>query len=113
MVKIKEIENYISDDILDSIFKEREEKIYYSKNESKEIEKIKNENAMSYTKFVEVIKNLPPHFKNCRENILDALDQYSDRQNLIQAYDNEKFYKIGFWDGIKMILDISKRENII
>lgn len=44
MVKIKEIENYISYDILDSIFKEKEEKIYYSKNESKEIEKIKNEN---------------------------------------------------------------------
>lgn len=111
MIEIEEIKKYISDDILDSIFKEREENIYYSKDESKKIQKIKNENTMSHTKFAEVIKNLPPNFKNCRENILDALDKYSDRENLIQAYDNEKFYKIGFCDGIKMILDINKSEN--
>lgn len=111
MVKIEEIKKYISDDILDNIFKEREEKIYHIGDKSKEIEEIKIEHTMSYTKFEEVIKNLPPHFKNCRENILDALDKYSDRQNLIQAYDNEKFYKIGFCDGIKMILDINKSDN--
>ena len=31
---------------------------------------------MLYTKFEEVIKNLPPHFNNCRENILEDLDKY-------------------------------------
>lgn len=53
MIEIEEIKKYISDDILDSIFKEREENIYYSKDESKKIQKIKNENTMSHTKFAE------------------------------------------------------------
>lgn len=65
-------------------------------DKSKKIEEIKSEHTMSYTKLEEVIKNIPPHFKNCRENILDALDKYSDRQNLIQTFDNENFIKLVF-----------------
>ena len=35
-----------------------------------------------------------------REEIIEALE----RENLIMAHDNEKFYKIGFCDGIRTIL---------
>lgn len=111
MIKLVELENYISDNIVDSIFKEREEKIYNTKIKMTELEEIKNNNTMTHEKMIEIIRNLPPYFKNCRENILEALEQYSERQNLIQSFDNEKFYKVGFCDGIKMILDILKKEK--
>ena len=110
MIKVEEISKYVSDDILSNIFEEREEEIYSSKNgnESPELKKVKSEYTITYEKLVEVIKNLPPHFKNCRESILEALDQYSERENLIQSFDNEKFYKVGFCDGVKMMVDIIK-----
>ena len=66
---------------------------------------------MTYTRFQGIIKNLPPHFQNCRESILDALEKYSDRQNLIQSFDNEKFYKVVFCDGANMIFDIIKKKS--
>ena len=111
MIKIAELKNYISDDVLDSIFSEREEDVHNTKIKVKEIEEIKKDNTMTYEKLIEVIKNLPPHFKNCRESILKALDQYSERESLIQSFDNEKFYKVGFCDGIKMIIDIYNENN--
>lgn len=111
MIKIAELKNYISNDILDSIFNEREEEVHNRKIKVAELEEIKKDNTMTYEKLIEVIKNLPPHFKNCRESILKALDQYSERENLIQSFDNEKFYKVGFCDGIKMIIDIYARNN--
>lgn len=39
-----------------------------------------------------------------REEIIEALESYLTRENLIMAHDNEKFYKIGFCDGIRTIL---------
>lgn len=111
MVKIEEIKKYISDDILNSIFEQKEDDIYRLETKNEELEKIKTENTMTYGKFQEIIKNLPPHFKNCREDILDALEEYSDREGLIQSYDNEKFFKIGFCEGVKMMIDINKNKN--
>jgi len=111
MIKIEELEHYISDDILNSIFNEREEDIHNTKIKVSELEEIKKDNTMTYEKLIEVIKNLPPHFKNCRESIFKALDQYSERENLIQSFNNEKFYKVGFCDGIKMIIDIYNKDN--
>lgn len=34
-----------------------------------------------------------------------------ERQNSLVAYDNEKFYKNGFCDGIKIILEALKNEK--
>lgn len=111
MSKIAELEDYISDDILDNIFTEREEDVHNTKIKVSELKKIKKDNTMTYEKLIGVIKNLPPHFKNCRESILNALEQYSERENLIQSFDNEKFYKVGFCDGVNMILDIFNKRN--
>lgn len=106
MIKIAELENYISDNILDSIFIEREEDIYSTKVKMIELEEIKKNNTMTYEEVQTIIKKLPTYAKDCKENILEALEQYSERQNLIQSFDNEKFYKAGFCDGMKMIIDI-------
>lgn len=111
MVSIEEINKYVSDDILASIFEEREDEIYSIKVKNPELEKIKEEYTMTYSRFQDIIKNLPPHFKNCREDILSALEEYSNREGLIQSFDNEKFYKVGFCDGIKLMIDINKRKK--
>ena len=58
--------------------------------------------------FQEIIKNLPPYFKSCRENILKALEEYTNREKVLQVLNNENFYKVGFCDGIKLMLDINK-----
>ena len=111
MIKIEEIKSYINEDMLDTAFNDREEKIYNIDINNKELEKIKKDNTMTYDRFQEIIKNLPPHFQNCREAILESFEKYANRQNLIQSFDNEKFYKVGFCDGVKMILDITKKKS--
>lgn len=111
MIKIEEIKSYINDDVLDTAFNDREEEIYHTDIKNKELRKIKKDNTMTYDRFQEIIKNLPPHFQNCREAILEAFEKYANRQNLIQSFDNEKFYKVGFCDGVKMILDITENRK--
>ena len=105
-MKLKDIEKYVNDNILDSIYKEREDYIFELNNEEKkEIIKIKERYPIDYEQLITCINNIPPHFKNTRENILKSLDIYSMRENLLLAYNNEKFYKIGFCDGIKIIIE--------
>lgn len=111
MIKIEEIKSYINDDMLNTVFNEREEEIYHIDIKNKELQKIKKDNTMTYDRFQEIIKNLPPHFQNCREAILESFEKYANRQNLIQSFDNEKFYKVGFCDGVKMIIDITENRK--
>lgn len=103
---IKDIEKYIDDDIVNTIYREREDTISGINEEDKgEIAKIKEKYPVDYEKLLDYINNLPPYFKNIRETILNAIDIYSMRENLLSAYENEKFYKIGFCDGIRTIIE--------
>lgn len=111
MIKIENIEQYIEDTMLDTIFKEREEELY-KENEKEDLEiiKIKEKYTVDYEKLLIAIKNLPPHFNNTREGIIETLENYLTRENLIMAHDNEKFYKAGFCDGIRIILENLKNK---
>ena len=105
-MKIKDIEKYIDDKILNTLYKEREEGISeITEEDKKEISKIKEKYPISYEQLLTKINNIPPHFQNIREDILDAIDIYAMRENLLSAYENEKFYKIGFCDGIRVIVE--------
>lgn len=97
MLKIKDIEEYINDPILETLFREREEELYKEKEkEDVDIIEIKEEYSVDYEKLLVAIKNLPPHFHNMREGIMEALESYLTRESLIMAHDNEKFYKARF-----------------
>lgn len=100
MVKIKDIEKYIDDEMINIIFREREEGLYSRKEnqDDAEVISIKEDYPVDYDKLLVAINNLPPHFNNTREGIIEALESYLTRKNLIMAHDNEKFYKIGFCD---------------
>lgn len=105
-MNIKDIEKYINDTMLDTIYKEREDSISQIKEENKdELYKIKERYPVDYEKLLDYINNIPPYFKNIRETILQAVDIYSMRENLLSAYENEKFYKIGFCDGVRTIIE--------
>lgn len=109
MNKNIELTRLINDSILDSIFKEKEESLYHQNKYDKEkIKEIYLENPISYENLLIAIKNLPPHFNNTRENIIEKLEQYLERENSLSAYDNERFYKKGFCDGVKMMLEVLK-----
>lgn len=94
MLKFKDIQEYVEDTMLDTIFKEREEELYKeSQKDNERISQITKKYSIDYDKLIITIENLPPHFKNTRENIIKALEEYLIRENLIMSYENEKFYK--------------------
>lgn len=81
--------------MLETIFRQREENIYNNnKMASEQITEITEEYTVDYEKLIIAIKNLPPHFHNTREGILEKLEEYPKRENQIMAYDDKKFYKI-------------------
>ena len=95
VIRIKDIEEYIDDTMLETIFRQREENIYNNnKMASEQITEITEEYTVDYEKLIIAIKNLPPHFHNTREGILEKLEEYPKRENQIMAYDDKKFYKI-------------------
>ena len=94
MLKIKDIEEYIEDSMLDTIFNEREDEVYRkTQKDNERISKITEKYSIDYDRLISIIKALLPHFKNTRETIIKALEEYLMRENLIMAYENEKSYK--------------------
>lgn len=113
MIKIKDIQEYIDDEMIETIFREREEEIYseVGKKEDIEVKKIKEDYPVDHNQLLVVIRNLSPHFQNTREGIIKALESYYNRETLIMAHDNEKFYKVGFCDGVRTILESIKNSS--
>ena len=64
-----------------------------TQKDNERISKITEKYSIDYDRLISIIKALPPHFKNTRETIIKALEEYLMRENLIMAYENEKFYK--------------------
>ena len=109
--KIK-ITDFIDNSLLDTIYREREDSLYqHTKIDNENIIELTKNLPITYEDLLLAIKNLPPHFNNTREFILERLEGYMERQNSLIAYDNEKFYKKGFCDGVQIILEALKTEK--
>ena len=112
MLKIKDIEEYIEDSMLDTIFNEREDEVYRkTQKDNERISKITEKYSIDYDRLISIIKALLPHFKNTRETIIKALEEYLMRENLIMAMKMKNFTKLGFYDGIRTILESIKNDN--
>ena len=112
MNKKVEITDFIDNSLLDTIYREREDSLYqHTEIDNENINEITKNLPITYEDLLVAIRNLPPHFNNTREFILERLEGYIERQNSLIAYDNEKFYKNGFCDGIKIILETMKNER--
>lgn len=46
-----------------------------------------------------------------KSKVKDSLESYIDRVNVIGAYENEKFYKIGFTDAMNFVLECVGRSD--
>ena len=106
--KIK-ITDFIDNSLLDTIYREREDSLYqHTKIDNENIIELTKNLPITYEDLLVAIKNLPPHSNNTREFILERLEGYLKRQNSLAAYDNEKFYKSGFCDGVQLVLEALK-----
>ena len=106
MVSLKEIKDIITDDKLDSFFLKREEELNTLTPEERKrrFERVK-EYKVNYKDILNAIDNVPPCFEETRENIIKTIEKYLEKDRILQSYDNERFYKVGFCDAITFLLE--------
>lgn len=75
-------------------------KIYEIKNNER---KLYSQKIKAYSGIDIAIENLPDAFTETRKGIKDSLEKYLETLNEIQGIENEKFYKEGFSDAVKLI----------
>ena len=84
MNKKIEITDFIDNSLLDTIYREREDSLYqHTKIDNENIIEITKNLPITYEDLLVAIKNLPPHFNNTREFILERLEEYIERQNCL------------------------------
>ena len=106
--KFKEL---LSDDIVSELFHKREDSISNRTLEEREqIKQLLNKNNKDYENILIAIDNVPEVFVETKKLIKKNVDTKLETLNEISAYDNEKFYKIGFYDGINLIIDCLKNK---
>lgn len=96
--------------VLNQLFISKEENICalteYDKKRIKELTKDNDTYQMLLDK-LEVISN----DDISKSKVKDIIESYIDRVNVIGAYENEKFYKIGFADAINLVFECAGRFN--
>lgn len=104
MINIETLKDYIDDDILNELFLKREDKIHELKENEKRKEIFIN-NRLCSDNLQIALNNLPDCFDEVSRQINKRVDEKVQAQNEILGYLCEKFYKIGFQDGISLIFD--------
>lgn len=111
MITIKDIEDLITDDKLDSFFSKRNEELNIMTDKEKQRrKKLIGEKEVTFNDVLAAIKNIPPQFNSTRENIEEKINIYKNQLFTEQSYDNERFYKVGFYDAINFILEGKKQK---
>lgn len=106
---INELEKYIKNDMLDEIYRNREEKLHKScEQDKKEQEWIAKEYPADYETVVNAINSLEGVKEEEKRKIVNTLDEFCMREEIYSDYGKEKFYKIGFCDGVRMIVESLK-----
>lgn len=105
MTEIKELDYIVNNSILNKIFESREEDLCsLSEKDKKSLKEILSK-SKSFKDVLSAIDNIPECFIETRKLITDAVEEHVDKINLEKAYENEKFYKCGFVDGVNLIID--------
>lgn len=105
-MEIKELEKYIKNDMLNEIYRSREEKLHKPcEQDKKEQEWLALEYPAKYETIVKAINNLEGVKEEEKRNIINTLDEFCMREQIYADYGKEKFYKIGFCDGVRTIIE--------
>lgn len=98
-------------DILDKLFKQRENEIYSIRYNER---KLLSQSNKEYNDIFIAINNIPNGFTETRNKIQNSITKYLEKLNRFQGMENEKFYKEGFSDAINLIFgckDSTKRNS--
>lgn len=103
MLNKKELKAFQEESVIDSWYNTRSEDLYILNDIDKKkiVEITKGEDT--YQKIASEIFQIAK--ENDRERILEKIDKHCNKLVNIGGYENEKFYKVGFMDGINLIIE--------
>ena len=94
----------VEKNVLDELFKSREENLcVITESDKEKIKKLVTKND-TYKMLLDKIDELSDDEK-AKQLVKDSLDSYIDRVNVIGSYENEKFYSIGFMDAVHSVFE--------
>ena len=95
--------------VLNQLFVSKEENICaITENDKKRIKELTKDND-TYQMLLDKLEDLSDDDIS-KSKVKDSLESYIDKVNVIGAYENEKFYKIGFADAMNLVFECIKRE---
>lgn len=112
MINVKDLRNVLSDDLLNDIYEKRCEKLsIITLDDEKNIKDLLEDKNNAYEFISIAISNIPNAFVETRKMIKESIDKYVEVLNSIGSYENEKFYKCGFCDGMNIRLKTKIKED--
>lgn len=103
MLNREELKSFQEESIIDSWYNTRAEDLYILNDvDKKKISEITKEED-TYQKIEDEISKLAK--EEDKEIILEKIDKHCNKLINIGGYENEKFYKVGFMDGINLIIE--------
>jgi len=111
MLNKEELKSFQEESVIDYWYNTRSEDLYIlndvDKKKITEITKVED----TYQIIVDEISKLAN--KDDKEKILEKIDKHCNKLVNIGGYENEKFYKVGFMDGINLIIEcIGGKPNV-
>ena len=103
MLNKKELKSFQEESLIDSWYNNRAEDLYILNDvDKKKITEI-TKGEDTYQIIVDEISKVAK--KDDKEKILEKIDKHCNKLVNIGGYENEKFYKVGFIDGINLIIE--------
>lgn len=95
--------------VLNQLFVSKEENICaLNEYDKKKIKELTKDND-TYQMLLDKLEDLSDDDIS-KSKVKDSLESYIDKVNVIESYENEKFYKIGFADAMNLVFECIKRE---
>lgn len=100
MLNKEELKSFQEESLIDSWYNNRAENLYILNDvDKKKIEEI-TMGEDTYQKIANEISK-----EDNKEIFLEKVDKHCNKLINIGGYENEKFYKVGFMDGINLIIE--------
>ena len=108
MLKKEELKSFQEESVIDSWYSTRSEDLYILNDiDKKKIAEI-TKGEDTYQKIANEISKIAK--EDDKEIILEKVDKHCNKLINIGGYENEKFYKVGFMDGINLIIECMRGE---
>ena len=106
MNQVHKFKELLNDNLVSELFHKREDTIYNrTEIEKEEIKGLLDKNHKDYERILVAIENVPDAFVETKKLLKDSIDAKLEAIGEVCGYDNEKFYKIGVYDGVNFIIE--------